>query len=102
MRFIIPENIKPSADRTPTLGQEEPRSKTSWLDKLNQARKMSTSMLNLLKYGQKSLYKALSLTLTLTGLFFLSFRTFAGDFSAGFIYDQFPLTIGSGQRTEIL
>ena len=99
---LIRENIKPSADRTPTLGQEEPRSKTSWLDNLKQVHKKSTSMLTLLKYGQKSLYKALSLTLTLAALFFASSWAFGGDFSAGFIYDQFPLTIGSGQRTEIL
>jgi hypothetical protein len=101
MRFI-PENLKPSVDKAPTLGQEEPRSKTSWSDNLNQAGKLSTSMLNLLQYGQKSLYNALSLTLTLTALFFPPFHTLAGNFSAGFIYDRFPLTIGSGQRTEVL
>ena len=58
-------------------------------------------MLNLPKYGLKSMIKALSLTLTLATLFLPCASAFSADFSAGFIYDQFPLTIGSGQRTEI-
>ena len=44
--------------------------------------------------------KALTLTLTLAALFLLLPAAFAGDFSAGPLFDQFPLTIGSGQRTE--
>src|SRR5215475_4884283 len=100
--MIIRDNKKPSADKTPTLGQEEPRSKTSWSDNLIQVPQKSTSMLTLPKSGQKSPYKALTLTLTLTALFLLSVNAIAGNFSAGFLYDQFPLTIGDGQRTEIL
>ncbi len=59
-------------------------------------------MLTLMKYRVKTLYKALALTLTFVAFFFLSLSALAGNFSAGFLYDQFPLTIGSGERTEIL
>lgn len=59
-------------------------------------------MLNLVGYGLKSPCKALALTLTLAALFLVSPDAFSSDFSAGLLYDQFPLTLGDGQRTEIL
>ena len=59
-------------------------------------------MLNLPRFTSKTLLKALSLTLTLVALFLLMPRAFGGDFSAGPLFDQFPLTLGTGERTEIL
>jgi hypothetical protein len=64
--------------------------------------KTSTSMLNLRKNGQKTRHKGLSLTITLTVLFLALLGVKAGDFSAGPIFDQFPLTLDVGHRTEIL
>jgi hypothetical protein len=46
--------------------------------------------------------KTLSLTITLSVIFFNGLSVFGGDFSAGFFYDQFPLALGSGERTEIM
>lgn len=59
-------------------------------------------MLTMAKNGQTTVFKVLALTLTLVAFFSLSSAAFAGNVSAGFFYDEFPLTIGSGQRTEIL
>lgn len=59
-------------------------------------------MLNWVKYGHKTLHKALALTITLAALFLLDTPAFSEDFSAGLLYDRFPLTLGSGQRTEIM
>lgn len=59
-------------------------------------------MLTLAKLGLKTPRKALALTITLAALFLLSPSAFSRDISAGLIYDQFPLTLGSGQRTEIM
>lgn len=58
-------------------------------------------MLKIAKPRCKTLNKALSITLTLVA-FFLSKRClFADVFSAGPAFDRFPLTIGTGERTEI-
>jgi hypothetical protein len=59
-------------------------------------------MLNLAKYRLKSACKALSLTLTLGALFLPNKRSLASDFSAGPFFDEFPLTLTPGRRTEIL
>ncbi len=59
-------------------------------------------MLNLVKQRPKTLCKGLSLTLTFVALFLLSQPVFGDGLSAGPLFDQFPLTIGDGQRTEIL
>ena len=59
-------------------------------------------MLTLGKNGHRTVSKALSLTITLTVLFFLIPGAFAGDFSAGPLFDQFPLTLENGDRTEIM
>ena len=59
-------------------------------------------MLNLRDFGHSTPRKALSLTLTFAALFFSFFCAFGSDFSAGPFYDTFPLTLGSGMRTEIM
>jgi hypothetical protein len=60
-------------------------------------------MLNFIKITPKNPNKALTLTLTFVALFLLLPGALAGNnFSAGPIYDQFPLTLGSGKQTEIL
>lgn len=59
-------------------------------------------MLNLTKYGRETIGKGLSLTITLAALFLATLSACASDFSAGPIFEQFPLTLGSGERTEIL
>ena len=55
-----------------------------------------------MQFGRESICKALSLTITLVAFFLTVSSVIAGDFSAGPIFDQFPLTLGSGQRTEIM
>ncbi len=47
------------------------------------------------------MHKPLSLTITLAALFLLYRVAIADDFSAGPVFDRFPLTIGSGQRVEV-
>jgi hypothetical protein len=59
-------------------------------------------MLNLTQNTRLSRGKALSLTITLVALFFAGLGAKGGDFSAGPFFDQFPLTLDSGQRTEIM
>jgi hypothetical protein len=59
-------------------------------------------MLTLTQFGRESLCQALSLTITLVAFFLPPLPVPAGDFSIGPIFDQFPLTLDSGQRTEIL
>ena len=59
-------------------------------------------MLNLLKSTQKPVQKALSLTLTLAALFLSCTCAFADQLSVGPFFDSFPLTLGPGQRTEIM
>lgn len=59
-------------------------------------------MLNVCRNWLQNARKALSLTITLASLFLLSPRAFADNLSAGPLYDKFPLTIGEGQRTEIM
>ncbi|MGH8022763.1 MAG: hypothetical protein ACRED1_04220, partial [Limisphaerales bacterium] len=46
--------------------------------------------------------KTLSITITLALIFFCAETVLGNDFSAGPLFDQFPLTTGSGHRTEIL
>jgi len=58
-------------------------------------------MLKIAQSSLKTAGNALSLTITLVALFFSICSLFGSDFSAGPIFDQFPLTIGTGQRTEI-
>lgn len=57
-------------------------------------------MLKIAKTPSKSLNKALSITITLGAFFLSQWSVFSGDFSAGPVFDEFPLTIGTGQRTE--
>jgi hypothetical protein len=59
-------------------------------------------MLNLTAFGHKLMCKALPLTLTLAALFIPVFCAFGDDFSAGPFFDNFPLTLSPGERTEIM
>src|SRR5580658_8964619 len=59
-------------------------------------------MLNLSGFGQNVTCKALPLTLTLAVFFVSIFCAWGDDLSIGPFFDQFPLTIGSGERTEIM
>ena len=58
-------------------------------------------MLKITESSLKVAVNALSLTITLAVFFSSVCTVFAGDLSAGPLFDQFPLTIGEGQRTEI-
>lgn len=58
-------------------------------------------MLKITESGLKTEGKALSLTITLAVFFLFVSPVFGGDNSIGPLFDQFPLTIGTGQRTEI-
>jgi hypothetical protein len=56
----------------------------------------------MIRKGRSSIGEVLSLTITLAVLFLASSRALAADFSVGPLFDQFPLTLGSGERTEIM
>ena len=59
-------------------------------------------MLNLRDSSPKTPCKALSLTITLAVFFLSAFSAWGDDFSAGPFFDRFPLTLTSGERTEIM
>lgn len=57
-------------------------------------------MLKTAKSRVQTLNKALSITITLALIFLSHGSALGDDFSAGPAYDRFPLTIGTGSRTE--
>jgi hypothetical protein len=58
-------------------------------------------MLKIAKSRSGTLNKALSITITFTAFFLSGWSTFGSDFSVGPAFDEFPLTIGDGERKEI-
>lgn len=58
-------------------------------------------MLKIPKPRLHTLTKGLSITITLAAIFFAELSVFGDDLSVGPAFDKFPLTIGTGQRTEI-
>lgn len=57
-------------------------------------------MLKIAKHRPKTVNKALSITITLAAFFLSGWSSFGDGLSAGPAIDTFPLTIGTGWRTE--